>query len=87
MIKLFVSDIDGTILESGKKISARNIQAVQKMVAAGITVTIATGRMYSAALPIAKELGVNVPIITYDGALIKSRRNFALRIFARRFSC
>ena len=72
MIKLFVSDIDGTILVSGKKISARNIQAVQKMVAAGITVTIATGRMYSAALPIAKELGVNVPIITYNGALIKS---------------
>lgn len=72
MIKLFVSDIDGTILESGKKISARNIAAVQKMVAAKITVTIATGRMYRAALPIAKELGVNVPIITYNGALIKS---------------
>ena len=72
MIKLFVSDIDGTLLISGKKISARNIQAVQKMVAAGITVTIATGRMYRAALPVAKELGVNVPVITYNGALIKS---------------
>ena len=72
MIKLFVSDIDGTLLESGKNISAKNIAAVQKMVAAGITVTIATGRMYRAALPIAKELGVNVPIITYNGALIKS---------------
>lgn len=72
MIKLFVSDIDGTLLVSGKKISAKNIAAVQKMVDAGITVTIATGRMYRAALPIAKELGVNVPIITYNGALIKS---------------
>ena len=72
MIKLFVSDIDGTLLVSGQKISARNIQAVQKMAAAGITVTIATGRMYRAALPIAQELGVNVPIITYNGALIKS---------------
>ena len=72
MIKLFVSDIDGTLLETGKKISNKNISAVQKMVDAGITVTIATGRMYKAALPIAKELGVNVPIITYNGALIKS---------------
>lgn len=74
MIKLFVSDIDGTIFDStkSKNISARNISAVQKMIDAGITVTIATGRMYSAALPIAKELGVNVPIISYDGALIKS---------------
>ncbi|MBO4401113.1 MAG: HAD family phosphatase [Selenomonadaceae bacterium] len=71
-VKLFVSDIDGTILVSGKKISARNISAIKKMADAGIIVTIATGRMYRAALPIAQELGVDVPIITYNGALIKS---------------
>lgn len=71
-VKLFVSDIDGTLLVAGKKISARNIDAVKRMTDAGITVTIATGRMYRAALPIAQELGVNVPIITYNGALIKS---------------
>ena len=71
-VKLFVSDVDGTLLSAGKKISARNIEAVKRMTDAGITVTIATGRMYRAALPIAKELGVNVPIITYNGALIKS---------------
>ncbi|MBR5912961.1 MAG: HAD family phosphatase [Selenomonadaceae bacterium] len=71
-IKLFVSDIDGTLLVPKKKISARNINAVKRMTDAGITVTIATGRMYRAALPIAQELGVNVPIITYNGALIKS---------------
>lgn len=71
-IKLFVSDIDGTLLVPKEKISARNIAAVKRMFDAGITVTIATGRMYQAALPIAQELGVNVPIITYNGALIKS---------------
>ena len=71
-VKLFVSDIDGTILIPSRKISAANIAAVKKMVDAGIIVTIATGRMYRAALPIAKELGVDVPIITYNGALIKS---------------
>ena len=71
-IKLFVSDIDGTLLVSGKNISAKNIEAVQKMVEAGITVTLGTGRMYHAALPVAQALGVNVPLITYNGALIKS---------------
>lgn len=71
-VKLFVSDIDGTLLVPGQNISARNIAAVKKMVEAGIIVTIATGRMYRAALPIARELGVDVPIITYNGALIKS---------------
>lgn len=71
-IKLFVSDIDGTLLLPGKNPSAKNVEAVRKMTDAGIIVTIATGRMYRAALPIAKYLGVNVPIITYNGAMIKS---------------
>lgn len=72
VIKMFVTDIDGTLLVPGKNISAKNIEAVQKMVAAGVKVVIATGRMYCAALPIAAQLGVPVPIIAYNGALIKS---------------
>ena len=35
-------------------------------------VTIATGRMFEAALPVAAALGVDVPIISYNGGLIKS---------------
>ena len=71
-IKLFVTDLDGTLLPTGTKVSEKNIKAVQEAVKAGITVTIATGRMFKAALPVAETLGVNVPIITYNGALIKS---------------
>ena len=72
MVKLFVTDIDGTLLVPGKKVSAKNIEAVQAMTKAGVTVVIATGRMHSAALPVAAQLGVSVPIISYNGALIKS---------------
>lgn len=72
MIKLFVTDIDGTLLMPGKKVSAKNIEAVHKMIAAGVKVVIATGRMHSAALPVAAQLGVPVPIISYNGAVIKS---------------
>ena len=71
-IKLFVTDLDGTLLPAGQTVSTKNIEAVQKMVDAGITVTIATGRMYRGAVKVAEALGVNVPIITYNGALIKS---------------
>ena len=72
MIKLCVSDIDGTLLPTGGKISAANVEAVQKMMRAGVQFSIATGRMYSAALAVAAQLGVAVPIIAYNGALIKS---------------
>ena len=73
MIKLFVTDIDGTLLPVGTTtIPAKSIEAVQAMIKAGVKVVIATGRMYSAALPIAAQFGASVPIIAYNGALIKS---------------
>ncbi|MFV0637179.1 Cof-type HAD-IIB family hydrolase [Mitsuokella sp.] len=73
-IKLFVTDLDGTLLPSGADVPSENIKAAQRAVRAGVTVTIATGRMYRAALPVAKALGVDVPIITYNGAMIKSTK-------------
>lgn len=72
MVKLFVTDLDGTLLPTGTEVSPKNIEAAQAAAAAGVTVTIATGRMYKASLPVARQLGVDVPIITYNGALIKS---------------
>lgn len=71
-IKLFVSDLDGTMLPDGNVVSAENIVAVRRAAEAGVTVTIATGRMFEAALPVARALGVDVPIISYNGGLIKS---------------
>lgn len=72
MIKMFVTDIDGTLLPTGGSVSTKNVEAVQAMTAAGVKVVLATGRMYCAALAIAAQLKVPVPIIAYNGALIKS---------------
>ena len=71
-VKLFVSDLDGTMLPDGNVVSAENIGAVRRATEAGVVVTIATGRMFEAALPVAQALGVDVPIISYNGGLIKS---------------
>ena len=60
------------MLPDGNVVSAENIAAVRRAVEAGVTVTIATGRMFEAALPVARALGVDVPIISYNGGLIKS---------------
>ena len=54
-VKLFVTDLDGTLLPSGKDVPCENIEAVQQAVRAGVIVTIATGRMYRAALPVIKS--------------------------------
>lgn len=71
-IKLFVSDLDGTLLDHQYRLSEENKEAVMAAVDEGVLVTLATGRMYRSALPYAQQLGVDLPIITYNGALVKT---------------
>lgn len=71
MYKLIAIDLDGTLLTDELLISPATVSAIQKAVAIGTIVTIATGRMFPSAKLIAQQLGINVPLITYQGAIIK----------------
>ncbi|KMY54008.1 hydrolase [Bacillus sp. FJAT-27231] len=71
MYKMVAIDLDGTLLNDELVVSQGTIQAIQRAVEQGVVVTIATGRMFLSAKPFAKQLGLNVPLITYQGALIK----------------
>ncbi|MDU4959312.1 MAG: Cof-type HAD-IIB family hydrolase [Sporomusaceae bacterium] len=71
MIKLVALDMDDTLLNKQAAISTRNAAAIRRAAAAGVTVTIATGRMFRSARPFAAGLGLDVPLITYNGALIR----------------
>lgn len=74
-IKLIASDMDGTLLDSHKKISARTATAVKKAMESGKMFIIATGRMYISARPYAEQLGLDVPIVTYNGALVRGSKS------------
>ncbi len=71
MIKLLALDLDGTLLDSKGRVSNENISAIRKAEEQGILVTIATGRRFRDARPVALEVGFNAPILTHNGALIK----------------
>ena len=73
-IKLFATDLDETLFHTGTPISKRNFDAVHRMIDAGVIFAIATGRMYQSTLPIAKQLQLdeNLPIISYNGASIRT---------------
>lgn len=71
-IKLVAVDLDDTLLNSKIAIGPRSGDAIRQAVAQGVIVTVATGRMYRSALPFARQLELDVPLITYNGALIKS---------------
>lgn len=71
MIKLLALDLDGTLLDSKGKISEENKSAIRKAEEKGVLVTIATGRRFRDARPVAIEAAFNAPIITHNGALLK----------------
>ena len=71
MIKLLALDLDGTLLNSRGKISAENKLAIRQAEEKGVLVTIATGRRFRDARPVAMEIGFNAPIVTHNGALLK----------------
>jgi len=70
-IRLVAIDLDDTLLRDDWTISPRVIQAIQKAQAQGVKITIATGRMTISARPYAEQLGLDVPMITYHGAMIQ----------------
>lgn len=69
--KLVAVDMDGTLLNEKLEISARTKEAIVRAKEQNVQVTLATGRMYQSVLPFAKELELAIPLITYNGALVK----------------
>jgi hypothetical protein len=69
--RLFVTDLDGTVLGPDLQLSERTREAFAKLHARGCTVAVATGRMVEAATPFARALGAHPAVITYNGAWIR----------------
>ena len=67
---LIVSDMDGTLLDSEKKISEENIKAIDYFIENGGLFTIATGRMSPAVKMYMNKLRINAPAILHNGAQI-----------------
>ena len=71
-IRMIVTDMDGTLLDAKNGISEKNRAALKEAAAKGVHVAIATGRMHLSALPYAKAIGVTAPIVSCNGALVKT---------------
>jgi Cof subfamily protein (haloacid dehalogenase superfamily) len=74
-IRLLAIDIDGTLLDPHFEISAANLAALRRAHAAGVEVVLVTGRRHAFALPIARQLGFDMWLITSNGAVTRSTAN------------
>lgn len=70
--KMIAIDIDDTLINDDKQVTEGTKQALAAAIASGVVVTLATGRMYASARSIAQQLSLNVPLITYQGSLVKN---------------
>jgi Cof subfamily protein (haloacid dehalogenase superfamily) len=73
-IRLIALDLDGTLLDSRGELSERNREALGAARARGVSIALVTGRRFRDARPLALALGLDVPLISHNGALTKHAR-------------
>ncbi len=70
-IRLLVLDIDGTIVDDSNRIPDSVLQAIGSAKRRGVAVALATGRLYQNSLHAHHSIGSTLPLICYEGALIR----------------
>ena len=69
---MVISDLDGTLLNSEVHLSEFTVSALNSLIRRGVNFTYATARSLNSAMKLTKELALSLPVITYNGACIKS---------------
>lgn len=67
---LCVFDMDGTLLDSNHEVPKENMHALNELKNMGIGVALATGRTELMTRKYVSELGISLPIISNNGALV-----------------
>lgn len=74
MIRLIATDLDDTLLNAQSDLNPRVTDALCAAMAAGCGIALSSGRMLEAMLPLARRIGVNAPMLLYNGALAYDHR-------------
>jgi Cof subfamily protein (haloacid dehalogenase superfamily) len=65
-------DLDGTIIDTHLNLDPRDVEALRRIIGAGVEVIACTGRPFPGALPWAIRLGLDNPIVCYQGAQVRT---------------
>ena len=66
--RLLALDLDGTLLRADQRVDDRDIAAIRELQAAGVTVTIVTGRMHAGSLGAAQACAIEGAIACVEGS-------------------
>lgn len=75
MIKLIVSDMDGTLFNSNQEISPMNLAAIREAEKQNVRFMIATGRSVDTIAPTVKQYDLHCGLILLNGAEVRDEQN------------
>ncbi len=70
MKELYVTDLDGTLLNRQDRVSPFSARVINELVCKGLLFTYATARSLVSASRVTEGLNTNIPVISYNGAFI-----------------
>lgn len=70
MRTLYVTDLDGTLLNTKDRINPESLRIINELVGRGMLFTYATARSLESACVVAEGLTLTSPVIVYNGAFI-----------------
>ena len=72
--RIIALDLDGTLLNDAGTVSPEDLQALQAVAARGVTIVFASGRMTESIRLYTKDLHLDGPLISYNGAMLNDSR-------------
>ena len=69
MKTLYISDLDGTLLDKNAKLSPRSAEIISNLIQNGLLFSVATARSQSC-ISILQQLDINIPCVQLNGVLI-----------------
>ena len=79
MVKLVVSDLDGTLLNRHGKVEKDILDIIKRLNDKGILFTVATGRSISMAENILELLNIEIPYILCNGAIVVHQKKIVIK--------
>lgn len=70
MKTLYITDLDGTLLNSQAQISQNSVSLLNDLIEKGALFSLATARTYSTVVPIMKDVNLNTPVVLMNGVCL-----------------
>lgn len=72
---LYITDLDGTLLNTDSKINSESLTIINELINQGMLFTFATARSLISARKVTNGLQTNIPVIVYNGAYIMNAKD------------